>query len=112
MNLKSKMNDARPPRRIDLHAEYGASPVWEIDSVQPEREIQLESLVITEDLRNELRAWSAEHETFAPVDDLHEDEHAKFPARRQVRVWAARGRELAKKLSHQLGPDVRVRFRR
>lgn len=106
------VNDERRPRRIELHAEYCASPVWEIDPVQPEREIELEALEITEDLRKDLRAWSEEHETFAPVDDLNEDEPTEAPPLRQVRMWTARGRELAKELARQLGPDVRVRFRR
>ncbi len=81
--------------------DYRADPVWGHDG-----DVDLDTLPITQEMRDRLRAWSGEWELLAgALEGRYEivDHEAH-------RRWKLEGRRLANQLQSELGSDAVVRY--
>lgn len=82
--------------------DYSADPVWADDGM-----VDLDTLDITQYLRDELRAWGLEWERLVGVRQAR----FRIVERDSHQRWIADGQRLADRLQKELGPDVVVDYR-
>ena len=83
---------------LRVFPDYAADPVWGAEGM-----VDLDSLLIGEDLKLELREWARDWEDQVGRDYriTDHDRHA---------AWLQLGRRLAKDLARELGPEVEVSY--
>jgi hypothetical protein len=87
-------------------ADYGAGPLWRrCPSVQGTRvvNLNLDSLPLSSQLKQELRAWAARFDALSGTD-------YEWPSRAARQHWVADGRALLDPVRRELGADYDVTY--
>lgn len=92
-----------------LMADYFADPIWRRSS-DPEDAadcgmINLDSLPLSTDLKDRLRAWARRHD-----DELLGTEECQWTCADAQAEWIAQGRTLLHELRRELGPDHEITY--
>ncbi|MDA3624412.1 hypothetical protein OU415_03120 [Saccharopolyspora sp. WRP15-2] len=92
--------------------EWRAYPCWTITSDDAVRDNPPYSALskdcgVSDSLLRELDEWDEE---FQAIWDPNDPASAAFPSEEAENRWVERGKELARELAAELGPDVRVTY--
>lgn len=97
-------SDPRGMRHLRVSADYHAFPVWDLDEGGM---VDGASLPIDEPLVARLQAWADRYDATLDLDDPMA---SGFATPDEELAFVAEGRQLARALQVQLGPEFEVRF--
>jgi hypothetical protein len=86
--------------------DYGAFPLWNAPSNEPP--VDLRTLPLSKELRDELQSWSDEGTDMAWGERLPGSPRTRPPSELARRAWEAKGRDLLSRVREELGPDIVV----
>jgi hypothetical protein len=89
-----------------MFADWRCWPTWTVDETGGTDNVTPRDLGLSETLSTELIAWSQEYDAIFDADYPPDTE---FPSPRAEREWVERGRQLAVRVTQELGPDIEVR---
>ncbi len=89
-----------------VFADWKCWPTWTVDASGGTDNRAPRDLGLSDTLSAELIAWSEDYDA---IFDEEYPPDSKFPSLQAEQEWTERGRQLATRVSQELGPDIEVR---